>query len=104
MLDGRIYISVTLSTDSEIRKLNNKHLKRDYPTEVLSFSINEKLEDGTIYLGDIIVNKDQAKRQAAEYKNDFEHEIAELVEHGVLHLLGVHHEDDDNNSVHGIKV
>ena len=51
--------------------------------------------DGEYYLGDVIVNKDQAQRQCTEYGNDLEHEISELVAHGVLHLLGVHHEDDD---------
>ncbi|MDC0449199.1 rRNA maturation RNase YbeY, partial [bacterium] len=63
-------------------------------TDVLSFETNEVLEDGTFYLGDIIVNKEQAGRQAAEYDNSLEKEIAELVAHGVLHLLGVHHDED----------
>jgi len=36
-----------------------------------------------------------AGRQSDEYGNDLKHEIAELVEHGVLHLLGVHHEHDE---------
>lgn len=106
LLDSKkpIVISVELSDDATIQKLNKKHLDRDYPTDVLSFNQAEDLKDGSIYLGDIIVNKDQAKRQAAEYGNDLRQEIAELVEHGVLHLLGVHHDDDDDNSVHGIKV
>lgn len=96
MIKGRTYISVTISNDSEIKDLNSKHLKRDYTTDVLSFSINEKLEDGTLYLGDVIVNIDQAKRQSKKYGNDLAHEVSELVEHGVLHLLGVHHDGDNH--------
>lgn len=99
----RMYISITLSDDEEIKSLNHEHLGRDYTTDVLSFPMHTELEDGTYYLGDIVVNKEQAIRQSAEYGNDVEHEIAELVEHGVLHLLEVHHSDDDNHTVHGIE-
>ena len=86
-------ITVKVSSDAEIKKLNKKYLDRDCATDVLSFEIGEKLEDGSYYLGDVIVNKDQAARQAKEYGNDLEHEISELVAHGVLHLLGVHHKE-----------
>lgn len=93
-LDKKTHISVFITDDAEMKKLNKNHLGRDYPTDVLSFEIKEKLEDGSVYLGDIVVNKDQAKRQCKEYSNDFEEEIAELVGHGVLHLLGIHHDGD----------
>ena len=88
------YISVSIVDDSEIRKLNKKYRRKDYTTDVLSFNINEKREDGSFYLGDVVVNKDQAKRQAGEYGNSVEEEISELTAHGVLHLLGVHHDGD----------
>lgn len=88
-------INVHLVGDKEIQKLNKKHLGRDYQTDVLSFNIDEKLPDSKYYIGDIIVNIDQAKRQCKEYGNtDYKKEIAELVEHGVLHLLGIHHKED----------
>jgi len=90
------FISISIVGDKEIHKLNKKHLGRDYPTDVLSFKIEEKMEDGTFYLGDVVVNKDVAEKQCKEYNNDLEHEIAELVAHGVLHLLDVHHEGDDH--------
>ena len=91
----KIYISVTIIGDSKIQELNKKHLNRDYPTDVLSFNINEEQEDGTFYLGDVVINKDQAKRQASEYENSLEEEISELTKHGILHLLGIHHEGDN---------
>ena len=103
VLDDKIYISITISDDKEIQILNKKYLNRDEPTDVLSFEIGEVQEDGTLYLGDVIVNKDQAKRQAGEYENTLEEEISELVGHGVLHLLGMHHDDDNEDGVHGIK-
>jgi probable rRNA maturation factor len=94
---GDIHISIILSKDKKIQTLNRKHLTRDYPTDVLAFEMKEKLEDGDLYLGDVIVNVEQAERQAVEYENSLKEEIAELVEHGVLHLLGVHHPGDDHD-------
>ena len=99
-----IKINVRLSGDKEIQELNKEYLKRDFTTDVLSFNMDEELEDGSYYLGDVIVNVKQAERQAAEYGNSLEKEIGELVEHGILHLLGVHHDDDDTKSVHGVEV
>jgi len=90
-----IYISITIVNDSKMKELNKKHLNKDYTTDVLSFNINEEQKDGTFYLGDVIVNKDQAKRQAKEYNNTLEEEIGELTKHGILHLLGVHHKGDE---------
>jgi len=91
-----IYIGVRITGDKVIKSLNKKYFKRDYPTDVLSFEIKQYLSDPekTYYLGDVVVNKQQAERQADEYGNDIEHEISELVEHGVLHLLGIHHKGD----------
>jgi len=93
--DKEVFVSIKFSHDKEIQKLNNEHLGRDYPTDVLSFKMDEKREDGSYYLGDIIVNVDQAERQAEEYGNSLAEEIAQLTEHGVLHLLGKHHDGDD---------
>ena len=92
--DREIFVSIKFSHDKEIQELNKEHLGKDFPTDVLSFTMNEQREDGSLYLGDIIINIDQAKRQAKEHGNSFEKELAELAEHGVLHLLGVHHNGD----------
>ena len=89
----KIYVSISIVGDAEMKKLNTEFMKKDYPTDVLSFEIGEVQEDGQFYLGDVVVNKDQAGRQAGNYDNSVEKELAELVEHGILHLLGVHHEE-----------
>ena len=94
ILGKKAFISVFITNDRDMKKLNKEYLNRDYTTDVLSFDIKENQEDGSLYLGDIVVNKDQAKRQAKDYGNDLEEEISELVGHGVLHLLGVHHPGD----------
>lgn len=95
-ISNNTFISVSIVDDSKMKKLNKKHLGKDEATDVLSFNINEKEEDGRHYLGDIVVNREQAKRQAEENENSFEEEVAALVEHGVLHLLGIHHDGDNS--------
>lgn len=68
---------------------------RDLTTDVLSFEMGEEEKDGTYYLGDVIVNKKQAERQAEKYGNNIEQEVSDLVAHGVLHLLGVDHKEEE---------
>ena len=87
-------LSVMFCKDSFIHELNKQYRKIDSPTDVLSFEIGEEMGEGIFQLGEVAVNIDQAERQAKEYENDLEHEIAELVEHGTLHLLGVNHVGD----------
>lgn len=89
------FINISFVGDKEIHQLNKKHLHRDYVTDVLSFSMNEKLPDGRYYLGDVIVNLDKAETQALENHQSLELEVASLVKHGVRHLLGIHHKGDD---------
>jgi len=96
MSNQDIFVSLKFSHDKEVQELNKEHLGKDVPTDVLSFKMDEQREDGSLYLGDIIVNMDQAKRQAKEYGNTVEEELAQLAEHGVLHLFGVHHEGDEH--------
>ena len=96
MSNQDIFVSIKFSHDKEIQELNKEHLGKDVPTDVLSFKMEEQREDGSLYLGDIIVNMDQAKRQAKEYGNTVEEELAQLAEHGVLHLFGVHHGGDEH--------
>ncbi len=88
-------INIYLIGDKEIQDLNKKHRGKDYPTDVLSFEMDENLPSGEYYLGDILINIDQAQRQMEKYGNkDIRLEIAQLAEHGVLHLLGIHHKED----------
>lgn len=90
-------IHVHFVDDATIKKLNKKYKGKNYATDVLSFHMDQDLPNGEYYIGDIIVNIDQAKRQMKDYDNeDVRLEVAQLVEHGVLHLLGIHHDHDDH--------
>ena len=89
------FVNISFVGNKEIHTLNKKHLQRDYATDVLSFNMNEELPDGRYYLGDVVVNLDKAGLQAVENNQSLELEVAQLVEHGVKHLLGIHHKGDE---------
>lgn len=86
-------VDVILVDDELMKQLNRRFTKRNGTTDVLSFGMREDGPDPIEYpsLGDIYVSLDQAKSQAALYQAEFEHEVALLVAHGLLHLLGYDH-------------
>ncbi|HWO43436.1 MAG TPA: rRNA maturation RNase YbeY [Candidatus Eisenbacteria bacterium] len=85
-------LAVALIGDREMRRLNRRHRKQDKTTDVLSFPSEERLPEGGVLLGDVIISVEQARRQARQRKRPLEAEIVTLLIHGVLHLLGYDHE------------
>jgi len=87
-------ISLTFVDDAGITDINRQYLRRNYPTNVIAFSMNEG-EFGDVnpdILGDIIISTETALRDAKVGGLSFEDEIDYLMIHGVLHLLGYDHE------------
>ena len=87
-------VTVKLGDEEESRELNNTYRKKDYPTDVLSFPLNEKLPGG-FYIGDIFICHPIAVKQAEENGVSIEEELLTLMVHGILHLAGYDHEEDD---------
>lgn len=93
-------VGVMIVGDRKMKELNKKYLKRDETTDVLSFSQTEQkggrefVEPRTegLYLGDLVVSWPVAKRQALERQTTIDEEIDFLVQHGLLHLMGIHHD------------
>jgi len=83
-------ITLVLTDDADMRDLNSTYRGLDQPTDVLAFPFHEDDEDG-LYLGDIVISLERAVRQAPRYKNNAEQELARLIAHGILHLLGYDH-------------
>jgi len=79
-----------ITGDLEMQRLNRDFRKQDHPTDVLSFPSRQTLG----FLGDIAISFEHAQRQAAEYGHGIGQEIEILMLHGVLHLLGMDHEND----------
>ncbi|GAG48614.1 unnamed protein product, partial [marine sediment metagenome] len=76
-----------------IKRLNNKFLKINAPTDVLSFPLGEKSIDGKFYLGDIVISVPQAFKQCFSQKHGLERELELLTVHGFLHLIGFDHSE-----------
>ena len=106
-------VSMTFCSDREIRDLNREHRGLDRATDVLS-SPQEHMREGVfirdspapaqwqkgrkgpnppLELGDIVISRDTLRRQAAVYGVTEDEELARLLVHGILHLLGWDHQE-----------
>ena len=85
-------LCLVLMGNAEIRKLNAQFRKKDYPTDVLSFSAGDELPTGVQLLGDVIISVEKAKEQAKARRRTLDEELVTLLIHGIVHLLGYDHE------------
>jgi probable rRNA maturation factor len=108
-----VEVELTLSGDEEMTHLNFDHMGERGPTDVLAFPLHEWTVDeghshladeevfappGGLLLGDVVIDVDQAVRQAQEGGWGAAQEIALLVVHGALHLVGHDHADPDDEA------
>lgn len=97
-------IGLRFTNDIEIQELNAQYRHQNKPTDVLAFAelevdcpqVEEMEIDSSLYLGDIVISVDTANRQAQEQGHLLSTELAWLVCHGLLHLLGWDHPDDES--------
>ena len=103
-IDSEIELSLVIVGQDKIRQLNKSFLSKDAPTDVLAFPMVSEQEGGDHpsfvtppgelkQLGEVIISYPQAAIQAEERQHATEKEIAILIIHGVLHLLGYDHEE-----------
>jgi len=85
-------LSLALIGNTEMQKLNAKYRHKDYPTDVLSFPIEETLPAAHRVLGDVIISVQMARQQARERGRTTDEEMVTLLVHGIVHLLGYDHE------------
>lgn len=101
-------VSITFIDDEEMAELNARYRGKEGPTDVLSFEC-DNVDDGfaappgfeeEIYeLGDIVIAVDVAERQTRDYGTSLEGEVCLLVTHGLLHLCGYDHVEDDEAEI-----
>lgn len=96
-------LSIRFTDDQEIQALNAQYRHQDKPTDVLAFAALEvetpiyDLEEFTsLYLGDIVISVDTAQRQAQQQGHTLTTELAWLAVHGLLHLIGWDHPDEES--------
>ena len=116
---GAAELSLLLVDEDVIAELNRVHMGKNGPTDVLSFPIDAVLvddspgpghvsrgpdrpqpdsDDHPLLLGDVVVCPAVAQRQAPEHAGTFDDEMALLVTHGVLHVLGYDHAENDEKA------
>jgi len=99
---GAGVLTVMVTGDAEIQELNRAYRKVDAPTDVLSFGGADEAGGFVApageakYWGDIIISHPRAQEQAALYGHALSEELALLVIHGTLHLLGYDHEQGED--------
>lgn len=105
-----IYLSIMLTNNEYIKRVNNDYRQIDKETDVLSFPMFEKNEIDEIVknknkfpikeaLGDIIISVEKVKEQAEEYNHSFERELAYMIVHGFYHLMGYDHIEEDDKKI-----
>lgn len=88
---GTVGIEISLVKDPKIQQLNAKYLKKDQPTDVLSFNNPEYTEGSQMPIGSVVISVDTAAKQAKEAGVTLQNETNILAGHGLLHLLGYNH-------------
>jgi probable rRNA maturation factor len=89
-------VSVALVSDRRVRELNKTYRRKDDATDVLSFPnpADPRSVIPNPFLGDIVIARGVARRQAREARHSEQTELRVLALHGLLHLLGYDHEED----------
>lgn len=95
-----VEISVTLTNDAAIHKLNRHYRSKDKPTNVLSFpqvdwNDDAQLEEPFLMLGDVVVALETIVREAGEQEKRLQDHFMHMLVHSILHLGGHDHEDEE---------
>lgn len=99
-----LYLSITLSNEEYIHRINKETRNVDKPTDVLSFPMFEKNEIPKTktgipdVLGDILICIPIVEKQAKEYEHSFKRELAYMLVHGFYHLMGYDHIEEDEKA------
>ena len=102
MIDGEEWTcGFRLSDDAEVQQLNKQFRGKDKPTNVLSFpaDLDFTEPDEALYIGDIIFAMPTVAKEAAEQSKTIEDHLKHLTVHGVLHLFGYDHIEDDEATI-----
>jgi len=103
-INSEVELGLLITDDETVRKLNQEYRGVDETTDVLSFALTERRPgddsppfvtppDGILRLGEVIISYPQTVRQAEENQQKVGKELALLIIHGVLHLLGYEHDE-----------
>lgn len=92
---NKFEVSLAFISDQEMEKINQTYRGATGPTDVLSFSSTEEEKEKENFLGEILLDWEQIKRQARELGKPKEEELIFILIHGLLHLLGYNDESKE---------
>lgn len=97
--EAPVYMSLLFTGNDEIQVINREYRDKDQPTDVISFAYHET-EDFDIgpydTLGDIVISLERVVEQAKEYNHSDKRELFYVLTHGILHLLGYDHIEEED--------
>ena len=96
--ESPVYMSLLFTGNDEIQVINREYRDKNQPTDVISFAYHET-EDFDIgpydTLGDIVISLERVVEQAKEYNHSDKRELFYVLTHGILHLLGYDHIEEE---------
>jgi probable rRNA maturation factor len=100
-----VEMGLVIASQQRVKELNKTYRGKDEPTDVLAFAAGEEAgaglppfvqpPDGILHLGEVVIGYPQAVKQAEEHMHSIAREVAILIIHGVLHLLGYDHNEPE---------
>lgn len=92
-----VFFDITFTDSVQTHELNKTYRNKDYPADIITFSLfaddeNSEIIGGQITLGDIVIALDKVEETAENENKSFEYELKFLIAHGILHLLGFEHD------------
>lgn len=100
-LDNCIF-NIIFIDNERIKEINKEYRNIDKETDVISFALEDNNDikyDGFRVLGDIYISLDKAKEQAVLYEHSYIRELCFLITHGILHLLGYDHMEEEEEKI-----
>lgn len=97
-IEKHINVDLTIVNNEEIQKLNKEYRGKDYATDILSFDFgNDGLYDTLpfVHLGELVVSYEKVISQANEFNHSVKREFCYLFTHGLVHLIGYDHEEEN---------
>lgn len=98
-----ISFDIVFCNNDDIHRINKEYRDKDRATDVITFAIfadspdeERFIMDGEINLGEIIVSLDKIEEQSKDNNVSFDSELYYLISHGILHLLGFDHQNEDD--------
>ncbi|EGV00550.1 rRNA maturation RNase YbeY [Mycoplasmopsis columbina] len=97
-----VSVDVTIVNNEEIQKLNKTYRGKDYPTDILSFDFGDLdlyNDMPVLPLGELVISADKVETQADEFGHSVKREYCYLFSHGLIHLMGYDHEEENERKI-----